>query len=380
MIRHQAIRQTTDSSAISLSGVRSASLTAHRFLSCAASGSSVAPPFLLLYNRRCLKRPTRAGKNSQKVVKLCENSEPAFEQVRRARFVRRRPYETQRVAPNVALLLIRARYYQPLTGEFTSRDPLEYVDGMSLYRGYFVPNAVDPFGLCEPVGVTPEGKQIIKVSPECAKLMTGFEAGDCFIWDELAKTKTKTPCPGGAIRIPTDEYWSALCREKGYTRYLKGSWYTADSLEYSQYLRGCVGVTSCLLGREAFTAMADADCYSSLAAALQRQAEMKEECFCGDDSQPEVIGHTWRNGKTAQFDEACKLTGYEEGGGNLPGGTRYDFGFYRDSVFHHATDTLRDPNNCVLCSSPEAFHDYHDTAGWQTIYCVVCSGNDPTGR
>ena len=92
------------------------------------------------------KRPTRAGKNSQKVVKLCENSEPAFEQVQRARFVRRRPYETQTVAPNVALLLIRARYYDPTTGEFTSRDPLEYVDGMSLYRGYFVPSGVDPFG------------------------------------------------------------------------------------------------------------------------------------------------------------------------------------------------------------------------------------------
>ncbi len=146
MIRRQAIRQTTDSSAISLSGVRSASLTAHRFLSCAASGSSVAPPFLLLYNRRCLKRPTRAGKNSQKVVKLCENSEPAFEQVRRARFVRRRPYETQRVAPNVALLLIRARYYDPMTGEFTSRDPLEYVDGMSLYRAYFGISDTDPSG------------------------------------------------------------------------------------------------------------------------------------------------------------------------------------------------------------------------------------------
>ena len=98
------------------------------------------------YNERCLKRPTRAGKNSQKVVKLCENADRAFEQVQRARFVRRRPHETQRVAPNVALLLIRARYYDPTTGEFTSRDPLEYVDGMSLYRAYFVPGGMDPFG------------------------------------------------------------------------------------------------------------------------------------------------------------------------------------------------------------------------------------------
>jgi RHS repeat-associated protein len=31
----------------------------------------------------------------------------------------------------------RARWYDPSTGGFISRDPLGYVDGMSLYRGYF---------------------------------------------------------------------------------------------------------------------------------------------------------------------------------------------------------------------------------------------------
>ena len=41
----------------------------------------------------------------------------------------------------------RARYYDPATGEFISRDPLEYVDGMSLYRGYFAPGDMDPSGL-----------------------------------------------------------------------------------------------------------------------------------------------------------------------------------------------------------------------------------------
>jgi hypothetical protein len=42
--------------------------------------------------------------------------------------------------------VLRARYYDPSTGEFTSPDPLEYVDGMSLYRGYFVGFANDPLG------------------------------------------------------------------------------------------------------------------------------------------------------------------------------------------------------------------------------------------
>ncbi len=45
------------------------------------------------------------------------------------------------------LMYFRARYYNPLTGEFLSRDPMEFVDGMSLYRGYMGLVDTDPFGL-----------------------------------------------------------------------------------------------------------------------------------------------------------------------------------------------------------------------------------------
>jgi hypothetical protein len=46
--------------------------------------------------------------------------------------------------------LQRARYYDPTTGEFTSRDPIGYTDGMSLYRGYQKLSGIDVYGLsCE---------------------------------------------------------------------------------------------------------------------------------------------------------------------------------------------------------------------------------------
>lgn len=47
----------------------------------------------------------------------------------------------------------RARWYSPSDGRFINRDPLRFVDGLSLYRGYFVPNGVDPSGLDRKVPV-----------------------------------------------------------------------------------------------------------------------------------------------------------------------------------------------------------------------------------
>ncbi len=56
-------------------------------------------------------------------------------------------YTSRQHDPETGLMYFRARYYDPSTGEFLSQDPLEYVDGMSQYRGYFVGVGIDPFGL-----------------------------------------------------------------------------------------------------------------------------------------------------------------------------------------------------------------------------------------
>jgi len=50
------------------------------------------------------------------------------------------------------LFYFRARYYDASLGQFISRDPLNYVDGMNLYRGYFAVNFVDSFGLNKECG------------------------------------------------------------------------------------------------------------------------------------------------------------------------------------------------------------------------------------
>ena len=83
-------------------------------------------------------------------------------------FVRESPSEKQLTAPNRRQVYKRARYYDTNTGEFISRDPLEYVDGMSLYRGYFVPNSIDPTGFYrDPTKKKPQSPKLKECIKRC---------------------------------------------------------------------------------------------------------------------------------------------------------------------------------------------------------------------
>lgn len=55
-------------------------------------------------------------------------------------------YTSRRHDQESGLMHFRARYFDSGTGDFVSRDPMEYVDGMSLFSGYFVLFGVDPLG------------------------------------------------------------------------------------------------------------------------------------------------------------------------------------------------------------------------------------------
>jgi RHS repeat-associated protein len=73
-------------------------------------------------------------------------------------------YTGRRFDSETGLWYFRARYFDSDLGRFISRDPLRYVDGLSLYRGFFVPSNMDPSGLrtcseeCEPQGPPGNGR------------------------------------------------------------------------------------------------------------------------------------------------------------------------------------------------------------------------------
>ena len=53
----------------------------------------------------------------------------------------------RQIDTETGLFYFRARYYDASLGQFISRDPVGYVDGMSFYGSYFIPNKLDPSGL-----------------------------------------------------------------------------------------------------------------------------------------------------------------------------------------------------------------------------------------
>ncbi|MBL8891006.1 MAG: RHS repeat-associated core domain-containing protein [Planctomycetaceae bacterium] len=64
-------------------------------------------------------------------------------------YANRYTYTGREYDADLNLYHFRARWYDPATGGFISSDPLGYVDGMSLYRGYFGIKGVAPNGSCE---------------------------------------------------------------------------------------------------------------------------------------------------------------------------------------------------------------------------------------
>ncbi len=119
------------------------------------------------------------------------------------------------------LFYFRARYFDSSNGRFVGRDPLNYVDGMSLYRGYFSPLGVDPFGLC-----------LASYCNVWVQYVVGAEV-NIYVSNHAKKS---TVYPGSGLSVDWGDFLSdALkawlkARKRGFIKFLKSKVGTQDKL------------------------------------------------------------------------------------------------------------------------------------------------------
>jgi RHS repeat-associated protein len=118
----------------------------------------------IIYNELSSTASTRAHAETQNMVTAAKNSTTLKSPHRSALATRNSPTQTHLCRNNSTARWNRARYYHAELGRFISRDPIGYVDGMNLYRAYFVPGLVDPDGLFVQEDAFDEGE--IKVAVE----------------------------------------------------------------------------------------------------------------------------------------------------------------------------------------------------------------------
>jgi hypothetical protein len=247
-----------------------------------------------------------------------------------------------------------AHMYDENCARSCARDPIGYEEGSNTYSSYFAMIAMDPMGNDT---YTP-GSGMPSVGP----LPTNLEQ---FIEQMDGKDH---------IFLPHENIWEVVQDEKGYPRYafpgVFGLIFGFDSLEHQIFMTGCKGVAACLAGHDAFSILANGDCFRTLDQARQFADPCKMEC------EPVIIGHTWRGGKDPSVDSNGLIVWADGAAG--PNSDRYDFGFYdpRYDVMIHAQDSFNDGYDAII-SKPSYFHDYHGSSGWQTVYCVSCAGSTP---
>jgi RHS repeat-associated protein len=131
-------------------------------------------------------------------------------------------YTGRRLDLETALYYFRARYYHAQLGRFISRDPIGYVDGMNLYRAYFVPGQTDPQGLRKVCCTFRKTTFGIKI---CPRLHVGFTTKE---WDQTVDKGISESPAQACARVANAETppWKVI-------RIL--NWGCHEVTEYGQY-------------------------------------------------------------------------------------------------------------------------------------------------
>jgi RHS repeat-associated protein len=92
------------------------------------------------------------------------------------------------------LYYFRNRYYHAQLGAFASRDPETYVNGMSLFAAYFLPNGLDPLGLQQFGSFHSSGKtELEEFKEDLVKRLRHIKARYQKTWPELYAAMTLDP-------------------------------------------------------------------------------------------------------------------------------------------------------------------------------------------
>ncbi len=146
------------------------------------------------------------------MVALVKNSDRPNQPATDARFNRRTPRSNRFENQNLSQRYKRARIYSAQLGRFISRDPLGFVDGMSLYRAYFVPGGMDPDGTDS---LTPRACTAVDIQlceKECARTNEVAVKCTCYTRVRIRKVGlTKTIKVTDKIAAPECEKYKGDC-------------------------------------------------------------------------------------------------------------------------------------------------------------------------
>jgi RHS repeat-associated protein len=261
---------------------------------------------------------------------------------------------------------VRNRFLLPMIGTWNRRDPLGYVDGITLlsYASAAPIDTLDPSGLydrpavTDPIDNSPRAC-IIRLLNDGEYAALDFDSA-CNYW--LSKN------PGARAKCP-----SFFRKQRFPPRAVIG--------------QGCVGITQCFVGRPIFqnTKTDFKACFSTLDAAKSQQRKWNKLGKCsmlknvnGDPAKAVIFAYRWDEASIpllpGQIERVtCETCGQILWNDTQPSrGCSFDFGYYDEELdaFWHATCSEGEGGQ-ILVNTPKNFVGDNRS----TVYCVTCEGN-----